>query len=183
MVAGAFAIVAFHAIALQRGAWQAGGEELQAALKASSLRAVEDDLSTSFQMVVFKAGASQTDPQKKAAEIALKLAEWENFEEEKYARQRISVDAWIGVISQQEKSALAVKMLEEKKVLKCASCVDFASFSAKGQSAHESEVRQMAQAIASAKNSTEVFGSFGAGWSVYLQNEGLASVSTQGDYK
>lgn len=175
LVAAAFGAVAFHSLLLERSSWQAGSEELEGALKASALRSVEDDLAESFEMVLRKAGSGETNAQKRAEKLVFKLAEWERFEEGKYAPQAILVDAWFGAISQEEKNALAVKMLEEKRVLKCAACRDFSVFSHGGNEKKGSgaEARALVEIIVAGG----IEGGVGVGWSAYLKNEGLASVS------
>lgn len=173
LVAAAFALVFFHSLQVQKGAWEGRSLELEAALKTAQLRAVEGDLRSSFEMVLRKAGGREKDAGKRAALVLLKLAEWEKFVEAKHAKQGIFVDVWMGAISPQEKTALPVEMLGEKKVLKCAACVDFYL--------EQKNFLASDKKFSTGNNVTvnEFFEEYfsAAGWSVYLNREGLASVS------
>lgn len=176
LVAAAFAITAFHALALQKSSWEAQNAELEGALKVTSLRAVEDDLQSSLQMVLLKAGAGEKKPRERVEKIFLKLAEWERFAEGKYGREGVEVDLWLGIPSEEEKTGLPVKILGEKRVLKCAACVDLSSLEAVLQL--QSGRNHVIQRTKTSPLLALPSGEFGAGWSVYLKREGLASIGS-----
>ncbi|MEW6328926.1 MAG: hypothetical protein AB1468_02290 [Candidatus Micrarchaeota archaeon] len=58
--------------------------------------------------------------------VADRLAGFEKFIEGKYAKGRgVEIDVWCGIGDEQEFDSLAGRMLENKKLEKCASCWDF----------------------------------------------------------
>ncbi len=77
--------------------------------------------------------------------VAERLAKFEKFVEDEYAKgEGVEIDFWCGITDERELNLLAKRMLENKKLEKCASCWDFSEMGTRTHGREISTVRKCA---------------------------------------